>query len=160
MAYLGLAAGLSWVLVVDLAQPDRAEAFFSTDVDLKPEQIIEWFVLRWSVETTFEESRRHLGVETQRQWSDLAIARTTPALLGVFSLVCWLAYHLRQSQPVTIRTSAWYLKPEATFSDILVLVRRAIWTEKYCNNSTQDAPFVVIPRHDWEGLIDQLAEAA
>ena len=29
--------------------------------------------------------RTHLGVETQRQWSDLAIARTTPALLGLFS---------------------------------------------------------------------------
>jgi hypothetical protein len=151
---------IRWVLVVDLAKPDRAEAFFSTDVDLKPEQIIEWFVLRWSVEVTFEESRRHLGVETQRQWSDFAIARTTPALLSVFSLVCWLAYQLREHQPVTIRTSAWYLKPEATFSDILAQVRRVIWAEKYFNNSAKNDRFVVIPRHDWESLIDQLAEAA
>ncbi len=82
---------IRWVLVVDLAEPHRAEAFFSTDVDLKPERIIEWFVLRWNVEVTFEESRRHMGVETQRQWSDLAIARTTPVLLGLFSIVCWLA---------------------------------------------------------------------
>lgn len=154
---------IRWVLVIDLAKPDKAEAFFSTDLDLAPQQIIEWFVLRWNVEVTFEETRRHLGVETQRQWSDQAIARTTPALMGLFSIVCWLAYHLSQSTPIRLNTHAWYLKSEATFSDILALVRRTIWAEKYFNKSTlgdsQDA-FVVIPRRDWEELIDQLAEAA
>ncbi len=151
---------IRWVLVVDLAEPHRAEAFFSTDVDLKPEQIIEWFVLRWNVEVTFEESRRHMGVETQRQWSDLAIARTTPVLLGLFSIVCWLAYHLSQGMRITPRTSAWYLKSEATFSDVLALVRRTLWAEKYFDKSMEDGPCVVIPRHEWECLIDQLAEAA
>jgi hypothetical protein len=58
----------------------------ATDVSLAAETIVAWFVLRWNVEVTFEESRRHLGVETQRQGSDLAIARTTPVLLGLFSL--------------------------------------------------------------------------
>ena len=150
---------IRWVLVVDLAKPDeQAEAFFSTDLALKPEQIIEWFVLRWNVEVTFEETRRHLGVETQRQWSDLAIARTTPALLGLFSLVCLIAHHLSQGTPIVAKGRAWYFKTEATFSDILAQVRRVIWTEKYFDNSSGDDPYVVIQRHDWECLIDQLVE--
>lgn len=149
---------IRWVLVVDPAKPDRAEAFFSTDLNLKPEQIIEWFVLRWNVEVTFEETRRHLGLETQRQWSDLAIARTTPALLGLFSIVSWLAYHLSQGTQIMAKGSAWYLKTEATFSDILALVRRAIWAETYFNKSGGDNTYVVIQRHEWECLIDQLVE--
>jgi hypothetical protein len=150
---------IRWVLVVDLAKPDHAEAFFSTALELKPEQIIEWFVLRWNVEVTFEETRRHLGVETQRQWSDLAIARTTPALLGLFSILCWVAYHLHQGTQIVAKGSAWYRKTEATFADILAQVRRVIWTEKYFNNSSADDSSVVIPRHEWECLIDQLVEA-
>ena len=154
---------IRWVLVIDLAKPDQAEAFFSTDLTLAPKQIIEWFVLRWNVETTFEEARRHLGIETQRQWSDRAIARTTPALLGLFSIVCWLAYHLSQGSGIRLQSSAWYVKSEATFADILALVRRTIWADKYLSNSAQNDPgeaFVVIPRRDWESLVDRLAEAA
>jgi len=154
---------IRWVLVMDLAKPDRAEAFFSTDLALAPKQMIEWFVLRWNAETTFEEARRHLGIETQRQWSDLAIARTTPALLGVFSIVCWLAYHLSQGAGIRLQRSAWYVKSEATFADVLALVRRTIWAEKYFSKSDRDASegsFVVIPRRDWESLVDRLAEAA
>lgn len=148
------------MLVVDPRHPERLEAFFSTDLTLGAQQIIEWFVLRWNVEVTFEESRRHLGVETQRQWSDLAIARTTPALLGLFSIVCWLGYHLRERLILYVFSSAWYVKEEATFSDVLALVRRAIWAEKYCDSSEVDDQQVVIQRHEWEELIDQLAMAA
>ncbi len=151
---------IRWVLVVDPHQPGRLEAFFSTDLDLNAKQIIEWFVLRWNVEVTFEESRRHLGVETQRQWSDLAIARTTPALLGLFSIVCWLGYHLRDRLTLYVFSSAWYVKEEATFSDVLALVRRACWAQKYCDSSAEENQPVVIQRHDWEELIDQLAMAA
>ena len=151
---------IRWVLVVDPSAPKRAEAFFSTDVDLKAEQIIDWFVLRWNVEVTFEESRRHLGVESQRQWSDQAIARTTPALLGLFSIACWIAYHLTQGSPLCAKGSAWYRKTNATFSDVLALVRRAIWAEKYFNKSTLQGESVLIQRHDWDELLDQLAAAA
>ena len=42
---------------------------------------------RWSLEAIFEEGHAHLGIETQRQWSDLAIQRTTPLLFGLYSLV-------------------------------------------------------------------------
>ena len=63
-----------------------------TKLDATPMEILGWFVSRWSIETTFQECRAHLGVETQRQWSDLAIARTTPALFGMFSLIAlWVA---------------------------------------------------------------------
>ena len=61
----------------------------------KPQQILEWFVRRWQMEVTSQETRKHLGMETQRQWADLAISRTTPILLGLFSLVTLLANHLQ-----------------------------------------------------------------
>ncbi len=69
----------------------KAYALFSTSHDLTAWHIVERFVMRWSIEVTFEESRRHLGVESQRQWSDKAIERTTPTLLALFSLVCLMA---------------------------------------------------------------------
>ena len=74
-----------WVLVRDPEGKRAPQAFFSTDITLDPAEIIALFVRRWQVEVTFAETRAHLGVETQRQWSDKAIARTTPALLGLYS---------------------------------------------------------------------------
>jgi hypothetical protein len=76
---------IRWVLARDPAGIRKPQAFLCTDLDATPASILGWFVHRWSMETKFQETRRHLGVETQRQWSDLAIARTTPALLGLFS---------------------------------------------------------------------------
>ena len=78
---------IRWVLVRDPTGEHEPAAFLSTDLDATPAMILGWFVSRWRVETTFQEVRAHLGVETQRQWSDLAILRTTPALLGLFSLI-------------------------------------------------------------------------
>ena len=109
---------------------------------------------------TFEKTRRHLGVETQRQWSDLAIARTTPVLLGLFSLVCLIAHHLTATIKLVPASTAWYLKTEATFSDVLALVRRAIWAEKYFDKSVIQGEHVIIRRDDWEVLMDQLASTA
>jgi hypothetical protein len=81
------AVPLRWVLIRDPYEQFDTQALLCTDVAAAPDQILAWFVLRWQLEVTFEETRRHLGVETQRQWSDLAIQRTTPALLGLFSFV-------------------------------------------------------------------------
>ena len=83
---------IRWVVVRDPQGEFATQALLCTDLGAKPEQILRWFVLRWQMETTFQEARRHLGVETQRQWSELAIRRTTPALLGLFSLVTLLAH--------------------------------------------------------------------
>jgi len=83
---------IRWVVVRDPQGEFATQALLCTDLGARPEQILRWFVLRWQMETTFQEARRHLGVETQRQWSELAIRRTTPALLGLFSLVTLLAH--------------------------------------------------------------------
>ena len=87
-----------------------------------------WYAQRWSVEVTFREVRDHLGVETQRQWNDKAIARTTPVLLGLFSIVALWANQLSQQGVVPVRQSAWYAKEQATFSDALAWVRRRLWS--------------------------------
>ena len=71
--------------------------------------------------------REHLGVETQRQWSDQAIARTTPLLYGLFSLITLLAQRLAQQGKVLTRRTAWYAKPLPTFSDALAAVRYDLW---------------------------------
>ena len=112
---------LRWVLIRDPAGTFAPQAVFATDLTASAQQIVEWFVLRWNVEVTFQEVRAHLGLETQRQWSDLAIARTTPALLGLFSVVTLLAHRLCADQPHPVRTAAWYVKKEATFADTLAL---------------------------------------
>ena len=88
---------------------------------------MRWFVRRWRTETTFEEARRHLGMETQRQWSDLAILRTTPALLGLFSLVALWAGQLAQERGPAVECVRWYPKPLPTFGDALALIRRELW---------------------------------
>ena len=133
-------------------------AVFSTDVERPVATIIAQFVRRWNIEVTFEETRRHLGVETQRQWSDPAIARTTPALFALFSLVCLMAHRLvALGQALPIRVTAWYRKSEATFSDVLAMVSRVLWAEKYFTNSMdQPKPYGLTPE-DWDILLDQLA---
>ncbi len=150
---------IRWV-VVDPGGKYKPEAFFSTDTQLTPIQIVEYFVLRWGVEVTFQESRRHLGVETQRQWTDKAIARSTPALMGLFSIVCLMALKLISTGKELIpQTTAWYEKQDATFSDVLTFVKRYIWADKYVK-STYSTGYVLFPVHKWEAILDLLATAA
>ena len=101
------------------------------DLDADPVQILKWFVRRWQLEVTFHEVRDHLGVETQRQWSDWAILRTTPALLGLFSLITLLANTHAKQGKIPIRQAAWYSKPLPTFSDAVALVRQELWQHRY-----------------------------
>ena len=93
------------------------------------ERMVELFVDRWSLEVTFEESREHLGVETQRQWSDRAIARSTPILMGLYSCVCMMANRLKQVGLLKVESTAWHQKEQATFSDMLRAVRMVIWRD-------------------------------
>ena len=151
---------IRWILVVDPTGRLRPAAFFSTDLALEPTKIVEWFVLRWGVEVTFEESRRHLGVETQRQWTALAIARSTPALFGRFSLVCVMACRLAAVSPVGVRVTAWYLKKDAMFSDVLASVRRALWAAKYFPQSPWQDEHVLFSPQEWDILLDQIAATA
>lgn len=150
---------IRWVLIRDPLGELEPAAFFATDQAATPLQILTWFILRWNVEVTFQEAREHLGLETQRQWSDLAIARTTPALLGLFALVTVLAHKLTQKQPFPVRSTAWYAKTEPTFADAIALVRRYLWTEVQFVNSASNARMVEIPAAVLDGLIDSLCYA-
>lgn len=149
---------LRWVLVRDPKEEFKPTAFFATDQSAEPLQILAWFIMRWSVEVTFEEVRAHLGVETQRQWSDLAIQRTTPALLGMFSLVTLLADHLSDGQP-SVQTTAWYVKPQPTFSDVIALVRYHLWTTMKFVNSPAESRVRLIPDSILPGLVETICYA-
>lgn len=117
---------IRWVLVRDPKGKRTPQAFFSTDTALAPADIITLFVRRWQVEVTFAETRAHLGVETQRQWSDKAIARTTPALLGLYSLISLWACELLSTTSMPY-AAAWYRKTSLTFTDAIACVRLALW---------------------------------
>ncbi len=151
---------IKWVVVRDPAGKLRTEAFFSTDLEASAEQILTWFILRWNIEVTFEELRAHLGVETQRQWSDLAIARMTPALFGMFSIVVLMALELLKSKPMTILNCAWYKKSDATFSDVIALVRRHIWCSRNYNKSSNAFDSTYFQGNLLETLLDLVCYAA
>jgi DDE superfamily endonuclease len=120
---------MRWILVRDPHGKRPVRAFFSTETTQGAPSIIADFVHRWPLEVTFEEARTHLGLETQRQWSDLAIERTTPALLGLFSLIVLLAQTLYPTGDLPLPQAAWYPKTHATFHDVLALVRRRLWQQ-------------------------------
>jgi hypothetical protein len=148
---------IRWVLVRDPTGKFESRALLCTDQNADPAQIIGWFVLRWQVEVTFHEVRAHLGVETQRQWSDLAILRTTPALLGLFSLVTIFAHQLLGKQSFPVRQAAWYSKALPTFSDTLAFVRQHLWPVSYINMSSSRPDMIEIPHALFERIIDTLA---
>jgi len=147
---------IRWVLVRDPDGKLPPTAFLSTALNAQPVQILIWFIMRWGLEVTFQESRVHLGLETQRQWSDLAIARTTPALLGLFSLVTLFAFQLTQDQPLPVRTAAWYTKPEPTFSDAIAFVRYYLWTHMEFTHSPSKSTFGLFPDSVLPGLVDSI----
>jgi DDE superfamily endonuclease len=151
---------IRYVLVADPEGKLRLEAFFCTDLQVAPEQILAWVVMRWSVEVTFEESRAHLGLETQRQWSDQAIARTTPILLALFSLVTVLALQVSGDGQIPVPVTAWYHKDEPTFSDCLALVRRHLWRARYSVNSTSQGECMQFPQAALDLLIHGVPLAA
>jgi hypothetical protein len=151
---------IRWVLIRDPLGKFDPQALLSTDQSNEAAQIVEWFVLRWQLSVTFEEARAHLGVETQRQWSDLAIVRTTPALLGLFSLVTLFAHQLLQGKAMAVRQAVWYLKTVATFSDTLAFVRQQLWPVSISWMSGAKPEVVIIPKALFERLTDTLAFVA
>jgi hypothetical protein len=134
------------------------QAFFSTDVSIDAAQIIALFVRRWQIEVTFAETRAHLGVETQRQWSNNAIARTTPALLGLYSLVTLWAGELLNSKS-TPYAAAWYQKTSLTFSDAIGAVRMALWVGDINQHSPPDREIHNIPASRLVRMVEALCFA-
>jgi len=151
---------IRWLLVRDPTGELEPQAFLATDLEAAPVDILQWFVSRWQVEVTFQETRAHPGVETQRQWSDLAILRTTPALLALFSLVTLWAHDLAADQPFAPRTAAWYPKADRTFSDAIAAVRRKIWAQQISSTSRPGRETIKIPRNIWNQMTNALAYAA
>ena len=148
---------LRWVLIRDPLGKFAPQALLCTDLTATPAHIVEWFVLRWQLEVTFQEARAHLGIETQRQWSDLAILRTTPALLALFSLVTLFAHQLLHAHALPVRQAAWYHKAQPTFSDTLALVRQQLWPLSISYLSPQTPDMRLIPTALFQRLIDTLA---
>jgi hypothetical protein len=125
------AVPIRWVLIRDPEGEFKTQALLCTDLEADPEEILRWFVMRWQLEVTFQEMRRQLGFETQRQWSKLAIRRTTPALLGLISLVTLIAHRqMKQAAGALRRQTSWYHKAHPTFADALALVRKELWTQE------------------------------
>jgi hypothetical protein len=149
-----------WVLIQDIQGKKDPVALLSVNIELSVEQIIACFIKRWSMEVTFKEVRTHLGVETQRQWSDLAIARTTPSLMALFSIVVLWANSLHKSKLLTLPSTAWYHKEQPTFSDALAAVRIQIWEQREFSISDEQGDIIKIPKAMLNELTTLLARAA
>jgi hypothetical protein len=151
---------IRWVLIRDPQKRFKPQALLSTHLDHTPEQMLPWFVRRWTMEVTFEEARAHLGMETQRQWNARAIARTTPALLGLYSIVTLTAHLLIEKGTTCVRSTAWYRKTRPTFADALALVRRQLWDHLHFSMSHQETDMINIPRALFERFIDAVCYPA
>lgn len=154
------AVPVRWVIARDPSEKFETQALLCTNLEAEPQQIVEWFIKRWQVEVTFEESRRHLGIETNRQWSDKAIKRTTPCLFGLFSLVTMMAETLSKEGKLKIRSAVWYDKRVATFSDAIGCVRQQIWEAQSFQTSANEWEMIKIPRSFLNTLTDTLCFVA
>ena len=154
---------IRWVLIVDPSGKMDPMPLMSTDPLLAPEQMITLYIERWNLEVTFEEVREHLGVETQRQWSDKAIARSTPILMGLYSMVCLMGARLGQKELLKVERTAWHQKEHVTFSDMLRAVRMTIWRENLILRKAKITPSVEnIPLEmaEWaETIVQQVLQA-
>jgi hypothetical protein len=156
------AVPLRWVLIRDPKEEFETQALLCTDLRATPELIISWFVRRWQMEATFQEVRQRLGFETQRHWSERAIRRTAPVLLGLFSVITLLANRYMAKGKDIVRRAAWYDKTRPTFSDALALVRKELWAQQevtFCG-SAQETDTVKVPREFIERLTDAVCYAA
>jgi hypothetical protein len=151
---------IRWVLLRDPCRRFDPQALLCTDPSQEPLQIVRWFVQRWQLEVTFREVRDHLCVETQWQWSDKAITRTTPCLLGLFSVVTLLASRLDSRARDQVWSSAWYHKQRPTLANTLAAVCRAIWSEQHFVVSRRSVDAAKPPPAVREGIAYVLCHAA
>ncbi|EFH82698.1 transposase [Ktedonobacter racemifer] len=151
---------IRWVLSRDPEGKHEPRAYFSTDQTQSGLSIITDFMKRWCAEVTFEESRAHLGVETQRQWSDKAIERMTPCLFGLYSLVAFLGHHHHPTGDIPFQQTAWYRKRQATFADVLAVVRRHLWNDFRYSTLPQNPNVILLPRSDLSRFADIVCSSA
>jgi hypothetical protein len=151
---------IRWVLIRDPQQRFDPQALLCTDLRQTPLSMVSWFVQRWQVEVTFQEARKHLGVETQRQWARQAITRTTPCLLAVFSLVTLLADRLVRQGTLPLPQDAWYSKARPTFADAWAAVRQHYWRHRGFRVSSRKDHMGKLPPALRESLLYVLCRAA
>jgi DDE superfamily endonuclease len=151
---------IRWVLIRDPQERFKPQALLSTHLEHTCEQMLTWFVRRWTMEVTFEDARAHLGMETQRQWNARAIARATPALLSLYSIITLTAHLLIEKGATCVRSTAWYGKTRPTFSDAIALVRRQLWDHIRFSTSHQETDLIKIPRALLERFTEALCYAA
>lgn len=155
---VGLVA-LRWVYVHDLSGTHRDDYLYSTDVDLSAQQIIERYTQRWNIETTFEEVRAYLGVETTQGWCQKTVQRAEPMLFGLYSVVALLYEQLPQEAQEQGQVQ-WEGKQTVTFSDAISAVRRWLWTDWVFQKGSHEAAFSKLPLPLRQTLLYALAPAA
>ena len=149
-------------VVTDSCDPatGRPEAFFSTQTQNSAHQIINDYILRWSIEVTFEEATAHLGIESTRNYSKNSVLRSFPLLLCLFSVVSLWFYRVASQQKNMLCSCDWYKKDEPTFADALYFMRRHFWDANIFSNSSFDHDFIKIDRSLLYSLCEQLSCAA
>ena len=149
-----------WVLIRDPHKCFEPQALLSTNLDDTPAQILPWCIRRWTMEVTLEEARAHLGLETQRQWNARAMARTTPALLSLYSIITLTAHQLLRQESTIVRVTAWYAKIRPTFADAMALGRRQLWDHIHFSTSPHETDMIKVPRVLFNRFIDVVCYAA
>ena len=149
---------LRWVFVRDRPGTHRDEYFYSTDPAMSPESVVGHYCWRWNVETTFQEARAHLGLETTRGWCRETVLRAAPCLLGLYSVVALLFAALPEAQ--RSGSVCWPGKSTVTFSDALTAVRRWLWSEWVLPQAGGETAVAKLPPHVKELLFAALAPAA
>ena len=149
-----------WVFVHDVQGTHRDEYFYTTDTSLRLEQIVSLFTARWSIETTFQEMRAHLGFETPRQHVAQSVLRTAPCLLGLFSIICLIFADYTKGHRIEVRNPEWYHKAEPTFSDAIATVRRLFWQKTIFEEASYHNGFKKLSPKLRNMLLDYLSQAA
>ena len=146
---------LRWGLMRAPQAPCKPQALLATNLEDACAPRLAWFVCRWTMEVTFEEARAHLGMATQRQWHERAMARATPALVSLYSVMTLTAPLLLDTGETWVRSTAWYGKTRPTFSDARAWVRRHWWEHIHFSTSPQETELIKIPR----ALLERFTEA-
>jgi DDE superfamily endonuclease len=148
---------IAWVLIRDPKGKLRDEAFYTTDLSMAPEEIIRHFVERWTIEVTFEESKRFLAVESTRNRKKESVLRSFPLLMGLFSLISLWYFKRFKQQPKVTTAQDWYQKNQPTFADAIKTMRKEIWDQNLFSMFTKNHDMQKMPKAFMAFLSDSLA---
>jgi hypothetical protein len=148
-----------WVYVHDCTGTHRDEYFFTTDTTMWPQQIVKCYTQRWSIETTFQECREYLKLESTKGYSQQTVLRLTPCLLGLYTAIVLLYLQLPKTSR-TLRAVFWNGKTTVTFSDMMTCVRRAICEQWFFHTPDDREAFSKLSQSLQDTILYALAPAA